>query len=414
MKNLIFLSVLGIVCCSCNLNNPEIYEWRGPDRNGIYPETGLLKVWPSGGPEELWFTEGIGKGYGSPVITGERIYLTGAIDSTAYLHCLTMEGKSIWEKPFGKEWVINFPGSRSAPTVVDDLIYVGSGLGNLYCFDKASGNVVWSTDLAVDFQGVLPRFGHSEAAVVDGDLVFWTAGGPEHNVVALDRFTGELVWSSPGHGERSGYNPSRVIALPKRKILVTFSAYHLMGFDAETGKLLWSHEQDNYPPEKRQPGVGDTHSNTVIYEDGHIYYAAGDGNCGVKLELSDNGSEIAEVWRNRDFDSYMGGIVKIGNYLYGCGTASPGLKSINATTGILEDTLKIGTGAVIEADQMLYYYNFRGEMKLVSYSEGNLEEVSSFRITRGSQEHFSHPVIHQGVLYQRHGDVLMAFDISFS
>ncbi len=400
---------------SCSVKQTEIVEWRGEGRNGIYNETNLLKEWPEEGPTELWFLDGIGSGYGSPVIEKGLIYITGAIDSTAYLHCISLEGKIMWQSKFGNEWVVNFAGSRSAPTLVDDLIYVGSGMGNLYCLEKATGNVQWSKDFAKDFQGVLPRFGHSESAVVDGDKVFWTAGGNEHNVVALDRFTGELIWSNPGFGERSAYNPPRVITLSERKILVTLSAYHLLGLDVESGDLLWSRELEGIEVDKRGPGYGDTHANTVLFEDGAIYCVTGDdGNFGEKLELSEDGTAINEVWRNREFDSYMGGIVKVGNYLYGGGTAKPQLWSIDATTGVMADSVKIGRGVVIEADQMLYYYNFNGDMSLVSYSEGKMKEISSFKITRGSKEHFSHPVIHNEVLYLRHGAVLMAFDISFS
>ena len=412
MKILVPVLLLALLW-SCSSKNPSVVEWRGEDRNGIYYESNLMKVWPEEGPSELWFLEGIGSGYGSPVLEDGLIYITGAIDSMAYLHCLSTEGEIIWQSEFGKEWVVNFPGSRSAPTIVENLIYVGSGMGNLYCLEKTTGDVVWSKDFKGDFQGRLPRFGHSESAVVDGDRVFWTPGGKEHNVVAVNRFTGELIWSNPGFGERSAYHPPRVISLSEQKILVTFTAYHLMGLDVESGELIWSQEMEGMPLEERKPGKGDTHANTVLFEEGAIYYATGDdGNFGVKLELSEDGGSINELWRNKEFDSYMGGIVKVGSYLYGGGTAKPQLKSIDANTGMLADTLKVGRGAVIEADQMLYYYNFAGDLKLISYSDGEMEEVSSFKITRGDKEHFSHPVIHKGVLYLRHGTVLMAFDIS--
>jgi hypothetical protein len=185
----------------------------------------------------------------------------------------------------------------------------------------------------------------------------------------------------------------------------------MMGFDINTGNLLWAQEQDNYTPDKRIPGNGDTHSNTVLYDKGSIYYVAGDGNCAVKLKLSDDGAGITEVWRNKRFDSYMGGIVKIDDWIYGCGTATPDLRVIKASTGVLTDSLKIGSGAVIAADNMLYYYTQKGDMILLSYSQGKIEKVSTFRIKKGNLQHFSHPVINKGVLYQRHGNTLMAFDI---
>ncbi|KJF41748.1 outer membrane protein assembly factor BamB family protein [Draconibacterium sediminis] len=411
MKNL-FLLFICLIVFSCSSNKTEIYQWRGENRKGIFNEQNLLKEWPQEGPAELWYIEGIGDGYGTPTITDNEIFITGALDSTAILFCIDLNGQKKWEVSLGKEWVTSYPGSRSQPTVVDDLIYVGSGMGNLFCLKRTNGELVWEKRFVEDFEGIYPRFGHSEAPVIDGDKVFWTPGGKEYNVVGLNRFTGEILWSNAGHSERSGYNPGTLIELPTRHIFVTFSAYNMMGFDTETGELLWTHAQDNVPLDKRQPGMGDTHSNCVIYDSGYLYYAAGDGNCGVKLQLSEDGTAIKEVWRNTGFDSYMGGIVKIDDHLYGSATSKKFFRSIDATSGELSDSLKLGWGAVISADDLLYYYGQTGTLSLVGFDEtGKMNPISDFKITRGTKEHFSHPVIKNGVLYQRHGQVLMAFDI---
>lgn len=410
MKNVSILFALILLLISSS-GTTRIYEWRGKDRAGIYYESNLLKKWPDEGPKELWAIGNIGNGFVSPVFTDENFYITGEIDSIEVLFSFNLKGEKQWQTTLGKEWVKSCPGSRSATTIVDDLLYVGTGLGNLFCIDRANGKIVWSKDLVAEFNGVLPLHGHSESALIQGEKIFWTTGGKINNVVALNRFTGRLIWSNKGFGERSAYNSPKLIELPEKSIIVTFSAYHLMGFDTGTGNLLWSHEQNNYPLEKRSPGYGDTHSNTVLYENGSIYYAEGDGNCGVKLKLSYDGTKITEVWRNRGFDSFMGGIVKIGGWLYGCGTITQDLRSINAYTGQLTDSLRVGSGAIIAADDMIYYYTQKGEMMLLSYKEGKIKKVSSFRINEGTQQHFSHPVIHEGVLYQRHGNVLMAFDI---
>jgi outer membrane protein assembly factor BamB len=389
-----------------------IYEWRGKDRKGIYQESNLLREWAPEGPRVLWTANNIGNGFVSPVITQDCLFVAGEVDTTCVLFCFNLKGEKKWQTTLGREWVKTYRGARSAPTIVGDMIYVGSGIGNLYCVNRNTGKVVWSKELAKDFNGVIPMHGYSEAALVVDDKVFWTPGGKEYNVVCLNRFTGKLIWSNPGFGEASAYNPPKLIELPARRIMVTISMYHLMGFDIETGKLLWSQEQDNTPLAQRGPGYGDTHSNTVLYEDGAIYYCAGDGNCGVKLRLSPDGTSITQLWRNKKFDSYMGGIVKLGNFIYGGSSTRPLLTSINATTGVLSDSLRIGTGAVIAADNMLYYYNQKGDMSLVSYdNNGKMKTVSTFRVKEGNREHFAHPVIKDGVLYQRHGNVLIAYDI---
>jgi outer membrane protein assembly factor BamB len=410
MNNIISV-LLPALLLSFSIAKVQIDEWRGKNRNGIYQESDLLKEWPANGPQEIRTIENIGNGFVSPVFSGENFFISGEIDSMEVLFCFNLKGEKKWQTLLGRAWTRSRRGSRSAPTIVDNYIYIGTGIGNLHCLNKTNGKIVWSKDLAKDFDGILPLHGHSEAALIDGNTVFWTPGGKEYNVVAMDRLTGKILWSNKGFGERSGYNSPKLIELPARNILVTFSAYHLMGFDTKTGLLLWWHEQDNFPQDKRTPGNGDTHGNTVIYDDGAIYYAAGDGNCGVKLSLSDDGTRIREVWRNKGFDSYMGGIVKIGNWLYGSGTAKPEIVSINSITGELTDSLRIGSGALISADNMLYYYTQKGEMMLLSFNNGKINKVSSFRISKGTAEHFAHPVINKGVLYQRHGNVLLAYDI---
>jgi outer membrane protein assembly factor BamB len=407
-----FVIILTVILqLSLSQDNISVYEWRGKDRMGIYQEKNLLKAWPEDGPKEIWSIDNIGNGFVSPVFTEDHFFITGETDSIVALYCFNLEGNKLWQTTIGREWMKSYPGSRTAPTVVDSLVYVGTGMGNLICLRRDNGKILWSKDLLADFNGVLPLHGHSEAPLIDGDKIFWTPGGRINNEVALNRFTGSLIWSSRGYGERSAYNPPKLIRLPGRHIIVTFSAYHLLAFDAATGKLLWTHSQDNVPVLKRTPGLGDTHCNTVLYENGSVYYAAGDGNGGVKLNISKDGTKISEAWRNKGFDSYMGGIVKIGNYLYGCGTIQPDIRSINAVTGKLTDSLRIGSGALIAADNMLYYYTQRGDMVLLKYDQGKMEQVSSFKIKKGNMQHFSHPVINKGILYQRHGNVLMAFDI---
>jgi outer membrane protein assembly factor BamB len=411
MNNLLLLPLVITMLWPSTPKEFKIYEWRSKDRTGIYHESNLLKVWPDEGPKEIWAIDNIGKGFVSPVFTEDRFFISGEVDSMCILYCFNLKGIKQWQTTLGREWMKTFPGSRCAATIVDNMVYIGTGMGNLYCLDRDKGNIIWSKDLAKDFGSSPPLHGYSEAPLIDGDKIFWTPGGKEYNFVAINRFTGKLIWSDRGFGEKSAYNSPKLIVLPSRKIVVTFSSYHMMGFDANTGKLLWSHEQDNFPLDKRIPGNGDTHSNTVLYEDGSIYYAAGDGNCGVRLNLSPDGSKITEVWRNKGFDSYMGGIVKIGNWLYGCGTIKPEIISINATTGVITDSLRIGIGALIAADNMLYYYTQKGDMVLLSYNLGKMKKVSSFKIKKGTLEHFSHPVINNGILYQRHGTFLMAFDI---
>ncbi|MFO7617283.1 MAG: PQQ-binding-like beta-propeller repeat protein [Bacteroidales bacterium] len=414
IKNTCVLTLL-IATLPLHGQDAPIHEWRGTDRLGIYHDSNLLTEWPEAGPDLVWEYEGVGNGYGSPVFTPDnKMYIMGETDSLAWLMVFDHDGNFLWKKDFGHEWVKNYNGSRCAPTIAGDEVYVTSGMGTIHCFNRHTGEKIWSIDMVNDLGGEFPLFGYSEAVAIEGNRMFCTPGGPVHNVVALNRFTGEPIWSNPGKGERSAYNQPKIITLPERSILVTFSAYAMLGLDTQSGEMLWSHEQDNIPVAERKPGNGDTHSNTVLYEDGFIYYVEGDGNCAVKLALSPDGREIREVWRNRDFDSYMGGFIKLGDWMYGCGVIKPAFRSLNAQTGESGTEIKTATGAVISAGGMLYYYNFRGEVMLIKPDGPNMEVVSKFRITKGQKEHFAHPVIHKGLLYVRHGNVLQAFQITGS
>jgi len=396
---------------SAEIRAQAVAQFRGTNRDGVYAEKNLLSIWTEEGPALLWSYNEIGNGYGPPSVTTDRIYVTGETDSTGFLYAFDKKGTLLWKSDYGYEWVKTFPGSRSTPTVTDGFIYVCSGLGNLTCFNSADGSKIWSVDMLKDLHGRFTYHGHAESPLVGGDLVFLTPGGADTNVVALNRFTGKIAWICKGFGETPGYNSPILISLPDSKILVTFTAYHILGIDALSGKLLWSHEQDNIPVTERKSGMGDTHSNSAFYENGYIYYIAGDGNCGVKLKLTDDGKQISQVWRNNAIDNYMGGFIKVDNRIYTGSESNRSLFRIDASTGQIVDSLKAGIGSLALSDNMLYYYNQRGEMCLIKPGADKMELVSKFRITAGTKEHFSHPVIGDGVLYLRRGKSIMAYDI---
>jgi outer membrane protein assembly factor BamB len=380
----------------------EVLQWRGPNRTGIYNESNLLKAWPDSGPLLLWSFDSIGNGYGSPVITNSTIYVNGEIDGTSYLFALDRSGKFLWKVPIGREWTQSSPGSRNTPTFLDSLIYVTTGLGAVACFDANSGKKIWSIDMVSDFHAPMVQYGFSESLVVSGNSVFCSPGSPDTNVVALDRFTGNIRWISKGLGEMTSYCSPAIIKLPDREILVTFSKRALLGIDIKDGKLLWSHPQDV---------GGDTHVNTPLYENGFIYYLTSNGIGAVKLKLSPDGKEITEVWRNANCDNMMGGFIKLNDYIY---TASFWRKCwfiVDANSGDIVDAVKFDKGVTIYADSMLYLYNEKGQMGLFKPNGPKMEMVSSFKVNDGTAEHFAHPVICQGILYVRHGRSLMAYDI---
>lgn len=401
MKNLSIL-LIAVLLFACNTKQKKVSEWRGENRSGIYNETNLLKEWPADGPELLWDIDSIGNGYGSPVISDNIIYLNGEIDSLAYLFALDLQGNILWQTEFGTDWMVNFIGSRSAPTVIDDLIYVSSGMGDIACIQAESGDVKWKINMLEKYEGKNTRFGYSQSLLVDGDLVFAAPGGAENNIIALNRFTGEKVWTNPGVGEISAYCSPLLLDFPSRKVLVTFSDHALLGIESQTGKLLWTELQDT---------LCDINGNTPIFENGYLYYVTGCGNGTVKMKVSEDGSQITEVWRNKELDNIMGGAVKLNGKIIASGHRKKVWKSVDAETGETKDSLDFGRGATIAADGMLYCYNERGQVGLVNVTPEAMELVSKFKVTKGTKEHFAQPVINNGVLYIRHGDALLAYDI---
>jgi len=411
MKSLPFF-IIGIFLVGCTQHTPKIEEWRGPNRSGVYNETNLLKAWPPTGPNLIWENNDLGYGYGSPTITNDKLLIVGTMDSTSYLFAFSLDGKLIYKSSIGSEWVVNFPGSRCIPTVVDDLVYVVTGKGDVSCLNKNTGELIWKCNMVTDFGGVTPLFGFSESLKVEDEKVFCCPGGPENNVVALNRFSGKVIWSCAGKGERSAYHAPTIIEIGGRKLLIAFSAYHLLAIEVATSNLLWTHEQVNTPLDKRSPGIGDTHANTVLFENNILYYVEGDGNCAVALQLSPDGTEAKQLWNNPAVDNYMGGILLIDKYLYSCAFSKNSLVKMDVQSGAIVDSLPLGRGSLIAADGMLYYYNFKGEVHLVSIQGDKMQDVSTLKITKGSKEYFAHPVIRNGILYVRHGEYLGAYSIS--
>jgi outer membrane protein assembly factor BamB len=404
MRNYYYLFTLTTILFISSFGfSQEVLQWSGADRNGNYPGSNLLKSWPEGGPSLLWEFDGLGNGYGSPVITSTHIFINGEVDTMSYLFALDLSGKLLWRSEIGKEWIQSYPGARSTPTVADDLIYVTSGLGTLACLETGTGKKRWSVNMIDDFNGKVPRFGFSESVLVDGGVVYCSPGNADTNVVALDRYTGKVLWISKGAGEMTSYTSPMMIKRIQRNILVTFSKTTMLGIDSKDGKLLWSYKQEGEDI--------DCQCNTPLFENGILYIVNGNGNGAVKFKLLDDGSQITEIWRNPRCDNLMGGFIKVNDFLYTSGYENRYYYSLDLESGKIVDSLKFDRGTIIYSDGMLYLYNEKGQVGLVKPEDGMMKLVSSFKLTGGTKAHFSHPVINKGILYIRHGKSLMAYDI---
>jgi len=378
-------------------------QWRGVNRDGIYNETGLLKEWPADGPELLWFCEELGDGYSSPAIANGKIYIAGLFNDDLVLSVFDLSGKLLIKKIVGKEWNDSYPGARSTINVNEGKLYIFNSLGHLHCLDEKTFDLIWKKDVLKDFDGINIMWGMTEAPLIVGDKVFITPGGEKYNVLALNKNTGDLIWYSEGEGTTSAYCSPLFIDGYSTPIIVTNTEKHVIAFNADTGEKLWSHPQTN---------TYNIHPNTPIYSDGMVLSITGYGGGAVLLRLKDDGKSIEQVWVNKEIDNQKGGAVKVGDYIYASGHNNKYWFCVDWKTGeTMYKAKEIYPCNVIFADGMLYCYSERGIVAFVKPNPQKFEMVSSFKITMGTSQHWAHPVIHDGVLYIRHGDVLMAYKI---
>ncbi|NQT26729.1 PQQ-like beta-propeller repeat protein [candidate division KSB1 bacterium] len=399
--------ILTILMLSQSLFAADVHQWRGPNRDGIYPEKNLLKKWPEKGSQLLWKFEGLGEGHSTVTIVNRRIYTTGMIDSMGYVFALEQNGSILWKKQYGREWTKNYPGSRSTPTIVDGRLYLLSSLGRLLCLNTENGDEYWTLDIMKQFGAKQINWGMTESLLIDNERVFCTPGGIDANVVALNRFTGKTIWTSKGNGEPSAYCSPILVRHGKKKLIVTMTAESVLGIDAETGTCYW------HLPQHQQHKI---HANSPVYRDGYILCASSydkTEHSGTALfKLSKEGTQAELVWRNDEFKNLMGGVIVTDGFIYGSNYRSGGWKCLDWQTGTIQYTTEnFGLGAMVYADGLFYCYSEKGDVGLVKATQQSFEVISSFKITEGTGVHWAHPVISDGRLYIRHGDVLLVYSI---
>lgn len=386
------------------VQSQEATRWRSSGSTGIYSATNLLPAWPAEGPQVAWSFEGLGIGFSSPAIANNRIYVTGMADGQATLYILDMTGKLVQQVPYGKEFVESYPGCRSTATIVGDLAYLVTGMGKVVCLDLKTNKPVWEKDMLTQMDGANITWGITESLLVDGNRVFCTPGGKKNNVVALNRMTGEILWSCPGLGELSAYCTPQLVNLAGRQLLVTHTASHVLGIDAGTGKLLWNFEH---------PNEWSVHPNTPIYGDGGIFCFSGYGQGGEKYKLSADGSTVTKEWIVKSFDSRIGGGVLLNGYLYGSGDSDRSWQCLDWKSGERKySSTAVGKGVVIAVNNMLIGYSEKGELILAEANPAELKITGKTKVTLGSEQHWAHPVVDNGILYVRHGKALIAYKIS--
>ena len=290
-------------------------QWRGPQRNGISAETGLLAEWPKEGPKLVWQVKDIDSGYSTPSVVGDRLYLLSnqGLDNEFVQALDAKGGKRIWSQRIGKvgnpDQQPNYPAARSTPTVDGEQLLAFGSDGDLACLERATGKVRWQKNVRKDYGGQPGIWAYSESPLVDGEAVICTPGGPDATMLALNKNTGELIWKCalPG-GEQAAYTSALVIEAGGVRQYVQMLQKGLVGVEAKTGKLLWRYDRTA----KGSPAV----IPTPVVDGDFIYSAAGrSGGGGVRLKVNGGTFETEQLYFSPKLPTSVGGALKVGEYL---------------------------------------------------------------------------------------------------
>lgn len=415
MKNKVFSLIL-LLSVTCLIKAQDISEFREENRTGVSAETGLLKSWPAGGPGLLWSNLELTKGYSSVSFGNGLIYTTGTDGQNDILYALDMKGNIKWQVAMGRAWNDSYPESRATPTVEGNIVYTCSGYGDIACFDGTSGKMIWSYKASEMNKGTYGNWGIAESLIIDGDQLYFSPGGSETTTIALNKKTGAQIWKSESLGNKPGYVSPILVQFAGYKMIINISLANVYAVNAENGEILWKvpHQQSSDPGMSRWDLIKCT---TPLYKDGMVYVTGGYDTGGMMIKMGDDGKSANVAWTDSNLDDHHGGVVLIDGYIYGSNWVNNGNGNwvcIEWNTGkkMWEEKWN-NKGSIIAAEGMLYIYDEKGgNVGLVRATPEKFDLVSSFKVTLGNMGPFwAHPVIHGGVLYLRHTNALMAYDI---
>ena len=414
MKQVLLCSLLASFALSISAQH---VDFRGVNHCGIYPnEKNLLKQWPDGGPKKLWVVNDAGKGNSSALVSNGFIYTAGLTDDEQQeqLTCYRLDGTRVWQVIYGRAWTKSFQETRSTPVIDDDRLYMVSNMGELVCLNRADGMIRWKVDYWNKY-GLTPNDqGICEHPLIDGDKVIVTTCGKDVCMAAFNKLTGDVVWETRGFGDKATYCTSRMVEWRGHRQVIGGTEMHVFGIDPETGAMVWS--DDRWTPDQEVKKWLNAMINSPVFYNGRLLVSLGDGHGCTMYEMSDDLSSVRLLWKNKELDFYMGGMVEVGGVVYGSTGDKHKWAALDIATGrVLYHQPWAGgkgRGALIMADGMFYMFDERrGTMGLARVNPSQLDVVSEFRITDGTGACFAHPTIFGGTLYVRRGTALIAYSL---
>ncbi|HNS22157.1 MAG TPA: PQQ-like beta-propeller repeat protein [Sedimentisphaerales bacterium] len=397
-------------------------QWQGPNRDNVCTETGLLKEWPKSGPTLLWEISGLGPGYSTVAIKDGKLYTMGdrrvGSEKSQYVYAYDLSTrKELWAAKVGKP---HDDGPRCTPTVDGAFVYAIGTSGDVVCIAADSGKVLWTRNLLTDLGGAAnPGWRFSESPLVDGDRLLCTPGGHKAVIAALNKKTGETIWTCPmpdigdNGKDEAGYSSIRISHGAGVKQYVQLTNEGLVGVSAD-GKFLWGYNR---------VANGVANISTPVIDGDYVFTstAYGTGSALLKLVRDGAGVKAEEVyWLDAGkFQNHHGGFVKVGDCIYGGHNHNKGEPTcIEMKTGKIlwnADQPGKGSGCVLYADGCLYFLYENGVVALVEAAPEKYNLKGTFKLPAGRPgaegTAWAHPVICDGKLYLRWANVLFCYDV---
>jgi len=407
-------------------------QYKGPRRDDISTETGLLSKWPNGGPSLLWTYKNAGVGYSGMAVVGDRLFTIGGRGDTEFV--IAVDTKTIRDGSVSDAWatsvgrLFDFPsnnwsaGPSATPTVDGELVFALGGNGDLVCVQAADGKERWRKNLPSELDAQVnpigggPKnlgWGFTWSPLVDGDKLICVPGGPKGTLAALDKKSGDVLWRSSEVKDQAAYTSPAVAEIDGVRQYVVLTNFGVFGVDAKDGRVLWNH--------RRERPYGTEVVNSPIVRGSLVYTTVGAGQTCDLLRIERDGDRFkaAPVWSNRNMLNHHGNVVLIGDHVFGASDGR-GWTCQSFATGetVWMERAKLPPGSVTVADGRLYCFSEGdGTTALVDASTSGWKESGRFRIPERSASRkpsgqiWTPPVVSGGKLFLRDQEFVFCFDV---
>jgi outer membrane protein assembly factor BamB len=397
------LALLGAGLALVTATAADWPQLRGPARDGISTETGLLRAWPEGGPRVVW-RKPLGEGYSGLSVVGGRIYTMYGRGADEFVACLdAANGTEIWRFRIDTNWKDSMGnGPRSTPTVDGGTVYALSSGAKLVAIDAREGTRRWGRDLKAEYGAQVPRWGVSGSVHVEGDRVIVEVGGKAGAaLVAFQREDGAEAWRSLS-GE-PGYSTPLAITVSGLRQIVVFSAKGLRAVAPKDGKLLWELPwETSYDVNAAMP---------IFVPPDRLFISSGYdvGGALLRIRVTEGKASVQSVWQNREMKNQFSTSVIQGGVIYGFDDKT--LKAVNLETGETRwRTRGLGHGSLTVADGMLIVLGDSGVLLIADATGEAYKERARLQLFNGKT--WTVPTLADGRLYVRDENELVALAVA--